>query len=84
MSRWILALFIGLASGAAAFAALRLGTGLDAELCFVFAGALGLVIALLVARFYAAAGVLLSAVEIAASGFAVAVTIIAAIASALS
>jgi hypothetical protein len=82
--RWALALIAGLGSAAAIVALLRLGVGLDLELSVFFGGALGLVAAFLVARWFGAAGALLTAVEIAASAFAVAVTIIAAIVGALS
>jgi hypothetical protein len=65
-------------------ALLRFGAGLDFELSLLFGGALGLVAAFLVARWFGAAGAVLTAVEIAASAFAVAVTLIAAVVGVLS
>jgi hypothetical protein len=82
--RWEAALVIGLITGVGVFALLRYGIDLDAQLSMVFGAAFGLIVMLLVARWYTAASVLLSAVEIGASAFAVIVTIIAAVVGVLS
>ena len=82
--RWALALSAGLMTAAVLTLLFHVGVGFDLELSLVFASAFGLLAAFLVARWFAAAGVVLGLLEAAMSGLAFVVAMIAAVVGALS
>lgn len=84
MPPWVAAVLAGLITAAIVTAIIHFGTGLELGLSAFFSGGLGLVIALLVARSFAAASFVMSLLEVAVSAFAVLVSMLAAVLGALS
>jgi hypothetical protein len=84
MPRWAAALLSGLVAAALGFGMLRWLTGLDPGLSALVGLAAGAFVALLVARWFAAAEVVLGVVEVSLSALVAILSIIAAIIGALS
>jgi hypothetical protein len=84
LPRWLVATLAGLLSAAVSTAVIYFGTGLEFGLSAFVGGGLGLVIALLVARWLTAASFVMSLLEVTVSAVAALVSILAAVVGALS
>jgi hypothetical protein len=84
LPRWLVATLAGLISAAIFTAVIYFGTELEFGLCAFVGGGLGLVIALLVARWFTAAAFVMGVLEVTVSALAAVVSILAAVVGALS